>query len=44
MALKLMIVDDSNIIRSRIDRTLTQHNMTVVQLRPMARMPCSSSR
>ena len=30
MALKLMIVDDSNIIRSRIDRTLTQHNMTVV--------------
>lgn len=30
MALKLMIVDDSNIIRSRINRTLTQHNMIVV--------------
>ncbi len=30
MALKLMIVDDSNIIRSKITRTLTQHNMVVV--------------
>ncbi len=30
MALKLMIVDDSNIIRSKITRTLTQHNMDVV--------------
>ena len=30
MALKLMIVDDSNIIRSKITRTLTQHNMEVV--------------
>ena len=30
MALKLMIVDDSNIIRSKITRTLSQHNMEVV--------------
>ena len=30
MTLKLMIVDDSNIIRSRISRTLSQHNMVVV--------------
>ena len=30
MVLKLMIVDDSNIIRSKITRTLTQHNMEVV--------------
>ena len=30
MALKLMIVDDSNIIRSKINRTLSQHNMNVV--------------
>jgi len=30
MALKLMIVDDSNIIRSKITRTLTQHDMQVV--------------
>ena len=30
MALKLMIVDDSNIIRSKINRTLSQHNMEVV--------------
>lgn len=30
MAIKLMIVDDSNIIRSKITRTLTQHNMEVV--------------
>lgn len=30
MSLKLMIVDDSNIIRSKITRTLTQHNMEVV--------------
>ena len=30
MALKLMIVDDSNIIRSKITRTLTQHHMEVV--------------
>ena len=30
MALKLMIVDDSNIIRSKITRTLTQHDMEVV--------------
>ena len=30
MTLKLMIVDDSNIIRSKITRTLTQHNMEVV--------------
>ena len=29
-ALKLMIVDDSNIIRSKITRTLTQHHMEVV--------------
>ena len=28
--LKLMIVDDSNIIRSKINRTLSQHNMNVV--------------
>ena len=28
--LKLMIVDDSNIIRSKITRTLSQHNMEVV--------------
>ena len=27
---KLMIVDDSNIIRSKITRTLSQHNMEVV--------------
>lgn len=30
MTIKLMIVDDSNIIRSKINRTLTQHNMEVV--------------
>lgn len=30
MAIKLMIVDDSNIIRSKITRTLTQHQMEVV--------------
>lgn len=30
MTIKLMIVDDSNIIRSKITRTLTQHNMEVV--------------
>ena len=30
MSLRLMIVDDSNIIRSKITRTLTQHNMEVV--------------
>lgn len=30
MALKLMIVDDSNIIRGKISRTLAQHNMQVV--------------
>lgn len=30
MSLKLMIVDDSNIIRSKITRTLSQHNMNVV--------------
>lgn len=30
MPLKLMIVDDSNIIRSKITRTLSQHNMEVV--------------
>ena len=30
MALKLMIVDDSNIIRSKITRTLTQRDMQVV--------------
>lgn len=30
MAIKLMIVDDSNIIRSKITRTLTQHDMEVV--------------
>lgn len=30
MAVKLMIVDDSNIIRSKITRTLTQYNMEVV--------------
>jgi len=30
MSLKLMIVDDSNIIRSKITRTLSQHNMEVV--------------
>lgn len=29
-ALRLMIVDDSNIIRSKITRTLTQHHMEVV--------------
>ena len=28
--LQLMIVDDSNIIRSKITRTLSQHNMEVV--------------
>lgn len=28
--LKLMIVNDSNIIRSKITRTLSQHNMEVV--------------
>ena len=28
--LKVMIVDDSNIIRSKITRTLSQHNMEVV--------------
>ena len=28
--LKLMIVDDSNITRSKITRTLSQHNMEVV--------------
>ncbi len=30
MSIKLMIVDDSNIIRSKINRTLTQHNIEVV--------------
>ena len=30
MSLKLMIVDDSNIIRSKITRTLSQHNMEVI--------------
>lgn len=30
MTIELMIVDDSNIIRSKITRTLTQHNMEVV--------------
>jgi len=30
MSLKLMIVDDSNIIRSKITRTLSQHRMEVV--------------
>ena len=30
MPLKLMIVDDSNIIRSKITRTLSQHHMEVV--------------
>ena len=30
MTLKLRIVDDSNIIRSKITRTLTQHDMEVV--------------
>ena len=30
MSLKLMIVDDSNIIRSKITRTLSQHHMEVV--------------
>lgn len=30
MSIKLMIVDDSNIIRSKITRTLTQHQMEVV--------------
>ena len=30
MSLKLMIVDDSNIIRGKITRTLSQHNMEVV--------------
>ena len=30
MSLKLMIVDDSNIIRSKITRTLSQHQMEVV--------------
>ena len=30
MRRKLMIVDDSNIIRSKISRTLTQHNIDVV--------------
>ena len=30
MTIKLMIVDDSNIIRSKINRTLTQHHIEVV--------------
>lgn len=30
MNLKLMIIDDSNIIRGKISRTLSQHNMQVV--------------
>lgn len=30
MTIKLMIVDDSNIIRGKITRTLTQHDMEVV--------------
>jgi two-component system chemotaxis response regulator CheY len=30
MAIKLMIVDDSNIIRSKITRTLSQYDMKVV--------------
>lgn len=30
MGLRLMIVDDSNIIRSKITRTLSQHQMEVV--------------
>ena len=30
MSLKLMIVDDSNIIRGKISRTLTQHHLKVV--------------
>ena len=30
MSIKLMIVDDSNIIRSKITRTLSQHDMEVV--------------
>ena len=30
MPIKLMIVDDSNIIRSKITRTLSAHNMEVV--------------
>lgn len=30
MAIKLMIVDDSNIIRSKITRTLSQYDMQVV--------------
>lgn len=30
MAIKLMIVDDSNIIRRKIDRTLSQYDMEVV--------------
>ncbi len=30
MTVKLMIVDDSNIIRSKITRTLTQHEMEVI--------------
>ncbi len=30
MGLKLMIIDDSNIIRGKISRALTRHNMTVV--------------
>lgn len=30
MPVKLMIVDDSNIIRSKITRTLTQHEIDVV--------------
>ena len=30
MGLKLMIVDDSNIIRSKIARTLSRHEMSVV--------------
>ena len=30
MSLKLMIVDDSNIIRGKISRTLTQHNLQVI--------------
>lgn len=30
MGLKLMIVDDSNIIRSKIARTLSRHDMAVV--------------
>jgi two-component system, chemotaxis family, chemotaxis protein CheY len=30
MSIKLMIVDDSNIIRSKITRTLSKHHMEVV--------------